>query len=130
MPPLPKKKSAIVEESPWRERKIKVALENSLQRFATVIAKCLGEVAVFTGQVPLEGKEKWRVTSVTTGLLIALVNTEEDALRIGEQLWGSACLALREKTKEAINSKLPGWVKPWALACREAGAWLDPARFH
>jgi hypothetical protein len=119
------KRRALGPNTPW-ERAV-VALTTDLGT-KNVPAKRYGQIAVH-GRAG-DKDRMWVVTHIPTGLAITGVNTEPDALKIGEVLWGRCCLAFREASVEGILKKLPGWVRNWVLACRETGVFQDPAPYE
>ncbi len=71
----------------------------------------------------------WAVTSLTTGLLVVKVSTQESAKKIAEHLWRSCRECFNYKSAEEIMKSLEErapWAKPWLIQCREAKAYIPP----
>ena len=94
-----------------------------------VVASVYGGIAVYPAFDPNK-QDKWRVAAVRCGLSAALLDTEEEALKVGATLADRFLMAWRKETKEEVLEALPPWVGKWALACTKAGTYLDPAPYQ
>lgn len=91
----------------------------------TVHGKRLGKVGVHPA---LKGDtRRWSVTSITTGLQICLVDTEEDATKIAEHLMKKAGWVFESDEAEEIVKKIPRILFLWVRNCNEQGRWVDPS---
>lgn len=110
--------------SVWVKKNIEViiVLEDGREKQKRLEAQCYGGIAVHPST--LDGK-LWTVTSVTTGLLVCSVKTEDEAKQIGYILWDHACLAFRCVDWEDVIGNLPKWVRPWIRACRSVLSYVD-----
>lgn len=89
-------------------------------------AQVIGALAVHES---LKG-DYWAVSSVTTGLFILSVKTEEDARRIAYCLHEAAGKHFLENSAKMIVRSLPGWVIPWCKECRRKNRWVNPDVFR
>ncbi len=69
---------------------------------------------------------KWAVTCSPLGARLALLDTDEDAVRVAEYLWATCRAALAGKTESVVKAAVPAWVKEWCLKLNKAGRWVDP----
>lgn len=139
MPPLPKKVSnsapyTVPPPAPTKRpvrtaRPIRVEVKrDGKDVWHTVQALVMGSLGVHPS---LEGNPKgWTVTSVTVGLIVTMVDTEADAVKIAEYL------ALRfddhfcQETAEEIHGHVPTWVKLWLRSCTRQRKWVEPHKYE
>ena len=72
----------------------------------------------------------WGVASVNCGALICWIPDQKEARKVAETLGRKCCVALKEKTKEAIMAKFQPWVLLWAKECIDLKRWTDPVEFQ
>lgn len=111
----------IPEGPTWTDRTVTITMVDGTQ--LRVKARVYGSIAVY----PAAGSRevgRWAVGSTTTGLQVALMPTEEDALAIGRVLWERGCLAFRQLIRGKVLEKMPPDLLRWVFACRQAGKYL------
>lgn len=124
MPPVSFKPSAS-----WRPRKVVIQWEPGPKK-KVLDGKLYGKIAIHPGEGVNKFARPFVVTSATVGLAVTAVDTEIDAMRIGEVLWNEGCLGFRLKDPEAIKKNLPKWIGYWCIECRKQGKYLDPKPFQ
>lgn len=68
----------------------------------------------------------WKVSLLTSGLLVTVLKTERDAKRAAEEFhkWFSDAVGL--KYKDEVVSALPDWAGTWCTEMRTTGKYLPP----
>ncbi len=69
------------------------------------------------------------LTSVTTGLRIALVITAQDAFDIACVLLADCPRPFMNQKKQSILKRLPSWVEGWIKECNLKTSYVDPTPF-
>lgn len=117
--------------SPWRTQEVEVVtvVDGGRERNCRVTARVYGSLAVHPGACKFYDGQ-WVITHLPTGMVVANVAAERDALRLGEALWSAACLALQRGSAIEVRAALPGWVIGWLAMCRTLGQYLDPSPFR
>lgn len=122
MPKVGETKAAVV----WESKTITLLKGKSFDSLKPTKTKVVVHGALAVHPCIMDRK-LWSLSHVPTGLRMISVKTEADAKRVGEFLWRKACLALREKDKDAVKAKLPAWVEPWLKRINNVTeAWIDP----
>ena|ERR1044072_7598769 len=124
MPPI----KSLRPKAKWEPVKIKVDMDDGKGKTTEVEAECLGTLAVHKGALPRDAG-KWAVTHIPLGVLVTVVGTEVDARKIAEFLWSGVSYAFSKTQWERVIGNLPFWVRPWCVACRKKGKYLDPQSF-
>lgn len=110
----------------WQQRQVKVPIylmpdRVPMNRDEKVDGLVYGQIWVHP---TVNGGKRWAVTAGTVGEIIVLVDEMEDALIIGEYLWGRHFRAFRETDRESIKAGLPQSVVDWLYRCNEARKWV------
>jgi hypothetical protein len=69
------------------------------------------------------------LTSVTTGLRVALVATAQDAFDIAYVLLSDSPRPFMKQKKQMILKRLPSWVEGWIKECNRKASYVDPMPF-
>ena len=116
----------------WVDGKVTLVQVITQRRMNKVFnAKLFGNLAVHP--TTLEGgldPNSFSLSSATTGLLIATVDREQDAMRIGELLHAESNDAFSHDDHVDVLAALPKWLYHWIRACRVARAWVNPESFR
>lgn len=119
-PPVVIKKNTPPPDDRWRPSRVLVWIKNDEQR--KLDGHLCGQVFVCPSRY-YEGW--WNVMSATTGLQILVVQTLEDAKKVGEVLWDHNPVALMQDEKYRIRDRMKGWVAGWVKACLAEGKYVD-----
>lgn len=117
-PPRPKKK--VADDNGWTPCKMNIPIIGG-QRI--VDGKRLGDVGVFPDW---EREPLIEVCALMDGVRLASVETEADAMKIGELMTSRCLTALRQPTMKEMEKFCPAWVRPWLGACKNQKKYVDP----
>lgn len=121
MPVLPSK--APLPE--WKRESVRVADRDG--RFKQMVSALRYR---FVAVHPCLDGDGYTLTHVPSGLLVLNLREERAARHCGEVLMARCPNSLAGKqTAGELITALPLWVKPWVLACRDCGGYLDPKPF-
>jgi hypothetical protein len=107
----------------WRPKKIRVTLLfHGVEKSKTVSALGFAQLAVWK-----DGEDgTHQVSHVPHDRRLAEVATEEDALRIAEELQGRFVLILRDEDRENLIGRLPSWIRTWLAECTLQKSYKEP----
>lgn len=130
-PPTPEEADGWKPRGLWvpSKRFIKVYMDGSLvdaEAEGVQLGNLLAHPSLnFDEQDPL----MWVVTILQTYLRVVKVKSKGAAMRVAEVLWFRCGAAVQQPSKLKILERMPKWVEGWAMACREASDYVDPAPF-